>query len=256
MLVGQMAAATTVSFSLGLKVNKKMLFIVGFVVFIAASVSVILLSEDKNSSSSNLVEKKAPHYESSTPLANSTLPAPPPNVTINFNFDLADSSSIEILKDGTNYAINRTIIDKNKLSMRRNMSPDAPDGSYLVKYNACWPDGSCHDGQYQFSIDRSLLNSYQDQRGIREATILMSQIKFKPMNIRINAGQTITWVNDDSVRHYVNTDSHPAHTHVPDFNSKVLNKGDTYTYTFKELGTYPYHCSAHADSMVGMIVVE
>jgi plastocyanin/methionine-rich copper-binding protein CopC len=237
-------------------VNKKLLFILVFVVFVAAFISVILLRGDKNSSSSNVVEKKAPHFESSTPLANSTLPTPPPNVTINFNFDLADSSSIEILLDGTNYAINQTTVDENKLSMRRNMSSDAPDGSYLVKYNACWPDGSCHDGQFQFSIDRSLLNSYQDQRGIREATILMSQIKFKPMNIRVNVGQTITWVNDDSVQHYVNTDSHPAHTHIPALNSKALNKGDTYSYVFKEAGAYPYHCSAHANSMVGTIVVE
>lgn len=201
-------------------------------------------------------EKKAPHFESSTPEANSTLPASPPNITIDFNFDLASGSSIEILKDGKNYASGDTIIDDNKLAMRQNMDANVPDGVYVIEYNACWPDGSCHDGRLSFTIDRSLQAEYQDLTGQEEVTIHMSQIMFEPMNIKISQGTKVTWVNDDDTIHYVNTDAHPSHTHILNFNSEALELDDEYSYTFEKAGAYPYHCSAHAATMVGAIVVE
>jgi plastocyanin len=89
-----------------------------------------------------------------------------------------------------------------------------------------------------------------------EVTVRLSQIKFAPMEVKVSKDTKVTWVNDDEVAHYVNTDAHPAHTHVPDLNSKALDKGDSYAYTFKKPGAYPYHCSAHASSMVGTVVVE
>ena len=84
----------------------------------------------------------------------------------------------------------------------------------------------------------------------------MSQMKFEPMNVRINVGQTMTWINDEEVEHYVNTDSHPAHTQVLGFNSKALAKGADYSFVFREKGVYLYHCSAHASDMTGSIIVE
>src|SRR3989344_8637584 len=167
-----------------------------------------------NTSFSN--PKKSAHYESNTPEHGSTLAGVPINVVINFNFDLAAPSEIKIEKDGKDYGIDKTEIDSNKLSMRRGMDPTASDGVYTVSYNACWPDGSCHDGSFQFAIDRTKEPAYEDMTGQSEVTIKMSQIKFVPMNLKISKGTKVTWVNDDSVEHYVNTDSHPAHTYFPD----------------------------------------
>lgn len=200
--------------------------------------------------------KKVPHYESNTPTTGAVLPFPPPSVVTDVNFDLAAGSMIEVLHNGTDYGSGETTIDENKIAMRRSMRSDAPDGTYTVAYTACWPDGSCHDGLFTFEIDRTRLADLTDLRNQAEVTIPMSQIEFSPEEVRISSGTTVTWVNDDPVVHYVNTDSHPAHTHIPDFNSSALEEGSMYSYTFTTPGAYPYHCSAHAGTMVGLIVVE
>lgn len=207
--------------------------------------------------------KKSAHYETNTPAHGTTLAGVPINVVIDFNFDLGKGSKIEIHglfsreQIGVNeYGVGETIIDENKLSMRRKMDPSAPDGKYSVAYTACWPDGSCHDGYFQFAIDRSLAQGFDDQTSKKEVEVKMSQIAFQPQNIKVSKGTKITWVNDDSIEHYVNTDSHPAHTYYKDQNSKALKKGERYSVVFSESGIYPYHCSAHAAQMTGNILVE
>lgn len=212
---------------------------------------------DKASTSKSFQDpKKSAHYESNTPFHSATLAAVPVNVVINFNFDLAKPSEIKIEKDGKDFALAETVIDNNKLSMRRNIDPSAPDGIYTVNYNACWPDDTCHDGNFQFAIDRSLESGFDNLTSQNQLTIKMSQIKFVPQNIKISKGTTVTWINDDKVEHYVNTDSHPAHTYYLEQNSKALKNGESYSLTFNKPGIYPYHCSAHADSMTGAIIVE
>lgn len=200
--------------------------------------------------------KKGAHFESSTPAHGSTLAAVPVDLVIDFNFDLADNSTIQINRDGKDYGIGGTTVDNNKLALRRQMDKNAPDGLYTVNYNGCWPDRTCHDGHFQFAVDRSLLNSYTDMRNQKTVSVKMSETKFKPMNMRISSGTTVTWINDDNLEHYVNTDSHPAHSHVLTLNSKALKPGDNYSFTFTQTGSYPYHCSAHAANMTGNIVVE
>jgi plastocyanin len=199
--------------------------------------------------------KKSAHYETNTPAHGSVLAAPPVNIVIDFNFDLAAPSAISITKDGKEYGLENTVIDDNKLSMRRKFSPDAPDGKYLVTYNACWPDKSCHDGSFEFAIDRKASSGYENMQNKTEVTIRMSDIMFAPKNIIISPGTKVTWINDEEVEHYVNTDSHPAHTYYPDQNSRSLAKGESYSVTFDKPGAYPYHCSAHAQSMIGNIIV-
>lgn len=200
--------------------------------------------------------KKTPHFETSAPTHGTLLAAPPINIVIDFNFDLHAKSSISVTKDGKEFALGTTTIDDNKLTLRRAFDTSAPDGVYTVNYTACWPDGSCHDGNHQFAIDRSTSSSFIDMTGRKEVTIKMSQIKFKPMEIRISKGTKVTWVNDDSVEHFVNTETHPAHTYFSDQNSRGLKKGESFSTTFDKVGFYPYHCSAHVpQNMRAAIVV-
>ncbi|MBI4992499.1 MAG: cupredoxin domain-containing protein [Candidatus Harrisonbacteria bacterium] len=199
--------------------------------------------------------KKSAHYETNTPEHGSVLAAVPINVVIDFNFDLAFPSEIKILKDGKDYGSGGTVIDDNKLAMRRPMDQSAPDGLYRVEYNACWPDSSCHTGHFQFAIDQGKISSYLDLRDEKEVTVKLSEIKFQPANILISRGTKVNWINDDKAPHYVNTDSHPAHTYFTKQNSRELKKGDSFSLVFDEEGIYPYHCSAHAKTMHGSIVV-
>lgn len=200
--------------------------------------------------------KKSAHYESNTPTHGAILAGVPVNVVLDFNFDLAPPASISIEMNGQDYSLGETTIDKNKLSMRRKMDPAAPDGLYTVKYNACWPDKTCHDGNFQFAIDRKQTASFINLTGEKEVTINLKDVAFSPKNVKLSKGTKITWINNDDVEHYVNTDSHPAHSYVLDLNSKALKKGESFSYTFDTAGIYPYHCSAHADSMTGSILVE
>lgn len=200
--------------------------------------------------------KKSAHWESNTPAHGQTLAGVPINVVIDFNFDLAKPSKISIKNNDQEYAAGETTIDSNKLALRRNVSPMAPDGLYTIAYNACWPDGSCHDGNFQFAINRQSSQSFVDMTNQKKVNISLKNISFLPQSIRISKGTQVTWTNSDSVIHYVNTDSHPAHTYVQNQNSKALSSGDSYSYTFNEAGIYLYHCSAHADTMTGNILVE
>lgn len=184
------------------------------------------------------------------------LGAPPVNIVIDFNFDLAKPSSISITKDGTEYGQGDTTIDTNKLVLRRAFDPVAPDGTYTVNYKACWPDASCHDGSFQFAIMRNEADKAIDMRNKDTVNVDLANIAFAPKDIRISKGTKVVWTNSDDTVHYVNTDSHPAHTYYIDQNSKALNKGDTFSLTFDTAGAYPYHCSAHADTMTATIVVE
>ena len=202
------------------------------------------------------IEKKSAHYESNTPEHGATLAGVPPNVVINFNFDLAAPSQIKIEAGGKDYGVGETLIDENKLTMRRKMDPVSPDGVYTVNYKACWPDKSCHDGNFRFAIDRTKSESFEDFIGEKEVTVSLSEIQFKPQNIKIEKGTKVTWINEENVDHYINTDSHPAHTYFPQQNSRALGNGDSYSVTFNTSGIYPYHCSAHPENMAGSILVE
>lgn len=199
---------------------------------------------------------KSAHFESSTPAHGTLLAAPPVNVVIDVNFDLTAPSSISITSGGKEYGVGATTIDANKLAMRRAVDAAAPDGYYLVKYTACWPDKSCHHGQFEFAVDRTQVSSAMDLRGTTAVTVDLKDIAFHPAVIRVSRGATITWTNRDAVEHYINTDAHPSHTYFPEQNSRVLTTGATYATAFRTPGAYPYHCSAHADVMRGMILVE
>ena len=77
---------------------------------------------------------------------------------------------------------------------------------------------------------------------------------YLPLNLEIPVGVTVTWVNNDSVPH--NIQSQDDSGKVTDiFNSPPLNTGDKFEYTFDEEGIYKYHCSWHP-WRVGLITVN
>ena len=78
--------------------------------------------------------------------------------------------------------------------------------------------------------------------------VKIAGFSFDPATITIKVGSTIKWINMDS----------DAHTVVADDNSWTsarLKQGDTYTHTFDQAGTYPYHCGLHS-SMLATIIVQ
>lgn len=79
--------------------------------------------------------------------------------------------------------------------------------------------------------------------------VTISNYMFGPGDIKVKAGTTVTWTNNDSVKHNVVSDDGM----MPD--GKLIGKGETYTYTFAKAGTFKYHCSPHP-YMHGSVTVE
>jgi plastocyanin len=69
--------------------------------------------------------------------------------------------------------------------------------------------------------------------------------------VEVQAGELITWRNEDSVRHTVTDD-----TENPEFSSDAIQPDDTFSITFDEPGTFQYHCSIHPDRMQGELVIS
>lgn len=76
------------------------------------------------------------------------------------------------------------------------------------------------------------------QQKATETRITIDNFSFSPEEITVAPGTTITWVNHDDVPHtVVSTDKK--------FKSKALDTDDTFSFTFKDPGTYEYFCSLH-----------
>lgn len=77
---------------------------------------------------------------------------------------------------------------------------------------------------------------------------------YSPLNLEIHRTTTVTWINEDSVPH--NIQSQDAVGKITDlFNSPPLNTGDKFEFTFAEDGVYNYFCSFHP-WRVGVITVK
>ncbi|MBI4399466.1 copper resistance protein CopC, partial [Candidatus Micrarchaeota archaeon] len=92
------------------------------------------------------------HFVSSNPSHGETVSTIPSNVTLNFNFDLHSKSSVTATHNGKTVSGETKVI--NKLILQTPFTYDG-DGVYKVVYSGCWPDGSCHNGQFGFIIDTS-----------------------------------------------------------------------------------------------------
>ncbi len=76
---------------------------------------------------------------------------------------------------------------------------------------------------------------------------------FSPNPVLVMVGGTVTWKNNDSVIHTVNSGISPTESGL--FTSPIMNPGDTFEYTFTEAGEVPYFCLLHPN-MVGTAIVS
>ncbi|MFB5620444.1 MAG: plastocyanin/azurin family copper-binding protein [Nitrosopumilus sp.] len=77
---------------------------------------------------------------------------------------------------------------------------------------------------------------------------------YSPLNLEITVGTTVTWVNDDSVPHNIQSIGDGGKV-IQLFNSPPLNTGDRFEFTFEESGVYNYYCSFHP-WRVGVVTVS
>ena len=71
--------------------------------------------------------------------------------------------------------------------------------------------------------------------------------RFDPETIEIQAGQTVTWTNEDNFTHTVEVEGQGDHK---------VGEGESVELTFEEPGTFDYVCTLHSRDMKGTVVVR
>jgi plastocyanin len=71
---------------------------------------------------------------------------------------------------------------------------------------------------------------------------------YDPNPIEVRVGDTVTWINDDSSPHTVTSSNGST------LESDIMRRGEAFSFTFDNVGEYPYFCTLHA-SMVGTVIV-
>ena len=71
--------------------------------------------------------------------------------------------------------------------------------------------------------------------------------RFDPKTIEIEAGQSVTWTNEDNFTHTVQVDGQEDHK---------VERGDSVSISFDTPGTYHYVCTLHKRDMDGEVIVK
>ena len=82
----------------------------------------------------------------------------------------------------------------------------------------------------------------------------MGQIYYDPEVIQIPAGTKVIWENNDTTIHTV-TSGNPNDGPSGLFDSELVGAGESFEYTFTDLGTTEYYCIVHP-WMIGSVDVE
>lgn len=85
------------------------------------------------------------------------------------------------------------------------------------------------------------------------SVVQLRNINFEPADVTVSVGDTVTFVNEDLVRHTV-TSGDPGD---PDgrFDHSLDEQGAEVAVTFDEPGSFAYYCDLHRN-MTGTITVE
>lgn len=125
-------------------------------------------------------------------------------------------------------------------------------------------DATNSDGHHDKS--NSDLGQVTDLTAQSEVAIDIKDFKYSKDNIKIKKGTTVTWTNRDAIKHNVMIDhqdgdlAHDAPTKEevkPDvLAGQMLAQDESYTFTFNQVSTSPYHCSPHPYMKGSVTVVE
>jgi plastocyanin len=76
---------------------------------------------------------------------------------------------------------------------------------------------------------------------------MVKSYRFDPKVIEIEAGDTVTWTNEDNFTHTVEVDGQEDHK---------VEQGESVEITFDKPGTYDYVCTLHSQDMDGTVIVK
>jgi len=71
--------------------------------------------------------------------------------------------------------------------------------------------------------------------------------RFDPKTIEVDAGDRVTWTNEDNFTHTVQVDGQEDHK---------VERGESVSIAFPQAGTYHYVCTLHSRDMEGEVIVR
>lgn len=90
--------------------------------------------------------------------------------------------------------------------------------------------------------------SQSTARQVQTSSVTIQNFAFMPSSITVPQGTTVTWTNHDSTAHTVTGDTSGGPSSSP------IQPGQSYSFTFSNAGSFPYHCSIHPQ-MTGSVMV-
>lgn len=81
-------------------------------------------------------------------------------------------------------------------------------------------------------------------------SVAIRNFAYTPANITVKKGTTVTWTNEDDVKHNATSDQDGGPK------GSLLAKGQSYTFTFEKAGTFNYYCTPHPDMQGTVTVTE
>jgi plastocyanin len=135
-----------------------------------------------------------------------------------------------------------------------------PDGKSLIppaRTNAC---ASCHLRQAGEQLDFAFrMDMYhKGEAAMQPAKLGANEVNifiydYMPMEFKVKAGTTITWINNDEAEHTVTAKDKSFDSGA--LKTVNIQPGASFSLKFDKPGTYEYFCSIHP-RMIGKIVVE
>ncbi|MGQ0466518.1 MAG: cupredoxin domain-containing protein [Sporichthyaceae bacterium] len=90
----------------------------------------------------------------------------------------------------------------------------------------------------------------QESASAASTAVSIKDYSYQAETVAVSVGDTVRWTNKDLAMHDVTTSKAPVK-----FASKLLKKGQSFSYTFTKPGVYEYFCSPHPN-MVAKVVVK
>ena len=79
--------------------------------------------------------------------------------------------------------------------------------------------------------------------------VFMQAIAFNPMEITIQAGESVTWTNQDIVPHTATSGNPGDADFGAIFRSALLGQSGAFTHAFEDAGEFVYFCEVHPGMM-------
>lgn len=85
--------------------------------------------------------------------------------------------------------------------------------------------------------------------------ITIKNSDFSPVKTTIKKGTTVVWRNEDDMGHNV-VASDANNTGGLPLSAPLLKKGETFSFTFNQIGNFSYHCAPHPFMKGAIEVIE